>query len=1041
MLIHARRYNLLESLEPRRLLSGFADAQDHDLTFDESGRLHLVYYDAAVRTLKYAARSLNGTWSTRAPIDPTDGIGPYASLAIDPQGRPAIAYFDAPRSDLKFARQEHGQWITTTVDSNGRAGLYPSLAFRQDGTPLISYYHRTRGDLRLASGGASWQISTIDSAGDVGRHSSLLIDPASGHWSVAYERTSDGSLLLARQTDDGIQHLQVDRVTKGFAYVSLATTGSLTAISYYDAKSRDLKFASSNDGGTWRALRVAVTGTQGLFSNLLLNDSGAAQIVHYNQSADTVVLSRQNGTSWLSSEVSSQGGRWVRAASFESSPLTLGLGRSATASLEVGDLPGIPSNVAASSLSDSAIELSWAGQSPAPDGYALERSEDGQTWNAIASLAGSVTTYRDEGLSEGTLHLYRVRATSSIGTSLESASAGAITRPIAPNSFTASPVAATKMDLAWTDRSSVESGYAVERSTDGISFVTIAELPPDASAYSDLGVLEATAYVYRVRARGAGGDSTRSTPAAATTVPAAPSQLATVVVSDEQIDLTWADNSAGESGYVVERSPDGVTFADIATLAANATSLSDTGLSEATEYTYRVRAYNAGGDSAASSSAAATTLPAAPTGLSSTAVCATQIDLLWTDNSSGESGFEVDRSSDGANWTQIASLAANATSYSDTSAPDGATSYYRVRAINISGGSNYSASTSASTVPLAPAGLTATAISTIQVDLSWSDVNGETGYEIERSNDSSAYTPLTVVAAGVTSYSDSGLSEGTPYYYRVRAVNAAGNSTYSTAANTTTPGSTFGTIHAHFSDGNGTASADQFAGIVGGGWSNAWQTSASSSTLTTSVKTYGSAGYSPLSSRGNHLDLNTMQSGGGTSNPAVGRQYTSFGGVTLTALHVIRFDLRIDTLGTFTNGNDRITIVDNTAIATGGTANSTWEIRAYGASTGTAVAGKWSFYNGIRNSEGAVNNTRWVSSTMNVVAGTTYSFTITTNPVTGSWDVAITASDGQAAVGSTNLGYRTSATTARSFLSFSVRTNANNETRDVSIDSLTADVS
>jgi len=186
--------------------------------------------------------------------------------------------------------------------------------------------------------------------------------------------------------------------------------------------------------------------------------------------------------------------------------------------------------------------------------------------------------------------------------------------------------------------------------------------------------------------------------------------------------------------------------------------------------------------------------------------------------------------------------------------------------------------------------------------------------------------------------------------------------------------------------------------------------------------------------------VNAAQVGGGAANPRVGRQYTAFGGVTLTATHVIRFDLRVDTLGTFTNANDRITIVDTTVLTTGGTASSTWEIRAYGAAAGTAAAGKWSFYNGIRNGEGSANNNRWVSSTMNVVAGTTYSFTITTNPVTRSWDVAITASDGQTAVNSTNLGYRTTATTARGFVSYSVRTNANSEARDISIDSMTVDL-
>lgn len=344
-------------------------------------------------------------------------------------------------------------------------------------------------------------------------------------------------------------------------------------------------------------------------------------------------------------------------------------------------------------------------------------------------------------------------------------------------------------------------------------------------------------------------------------------------------------------------------------------------------------------------------------------------------------------------------------------------------------------------MPLAPASVTSSAVSTSQIDLAWDDVDGATGYSIERSTDGVSYSQIATTLGGVSAYSDTGLAESVPYHYRVRAQGTAGNSAYSPPATTTTLGTATGTVYAHFSGGNGTGSADQFAGVAGSGWVGAWQTSASTSTVTATTKSFGDAGYAPIGSRGRYLDLNTVQVGGGAANPAVGRQYTSHGGVTLTAVHVVRFSLRIDTLGTFTSTNDRITIVDNSTLGIGGSSTSTWEIRAYGANTGTALARRWAFYNGIRNGEGSVNNNRWVSSTMNAVAGTTYSFTVTTNPVTRTWSVSIVASDGQAAVNTTNLGYRTTATTARGFLSFSVRTNAAAEARDISLDSLTIDAS
>jgi hypothetical protein len=78
-------------------------------------------------------------------------------------------------------------------------------------------------------------------------------------------------------------------------------------------------------------------------------------------------------------------------------------------------------------------------------------------------------------------------------------------------------------------------------------------------------------------------------------------------VSSSQINLSWTDNSNNETGFKVERSSDGTTFTQIATVGANVTTYADTGLPALTKYYYRVRAYNAGGNSAYSNIASAKT--------------------------------------------------------------------------------------------------------------------------------------------------------------------------------------------------------------------------------------------------------------------------------------------------------------------------------------------------------------------------------------------------------------------------------------------------
>jgi hypothetical protein len=92
-------------------------------------------------------------------------------------------------------------------------------------------------------------------------------------------------------------------------------------------------------------------------------------------------------------------------------------------------------------------------------------------------------------------------------------------------------------------------------------------------------------------------------------------------------------------------------------------------------------------------------------------------------------------------------------------------------------------------IPAAPSVLTATAISRGRIDLAWQDNSGnETGFQIERSRSGGAFSLIATAGAGATTWSDtSGLTPNKTYSYRVRAVNAAGNSGYSNTASATTP--------------------------------------------------------------------------------------------------------------------------------------------------------------------------------------------------------------------------------------------------------------
>jgi subtilisin-like proprotein convertase family protein len=185
-------------------------------------------------------------------------------------------------------------------------------------------------------------------------------------------------------------------------------------------------------------------------------------------------------------------------------------------------------------------------------------------------------------------------------------------------------------------------------------------------------------------------------------------------VSSTRIDLVWADNSSSEQGFKVERSTDGVTFAQIGTMASNNTFASDMAVTAGHSYYYRVRAYNTSGDSdysmvgrATTASGPAPSLPAAPSALTATAASSSQINLAWTDNANNETGFAIERSTDNATFTQIATVGVNVTTYANTGLNAGTTYHYRVHAYNSVGNSAF-ANTASATTPGATSGGTRT---------------------------------------------------------------------------------------------------------------------------------------------------------------------------------------------------------------------------------------------------------------------------------------------------------------------------------------------
>ena len=176
--------------------------------------------------------------------------------------------------------------------------------------------------------------------------------------------------------------------------------------------------------------------------------------------------------------------------------------------------------------------------------------------------------------------------------------------------------------------------------------------------------------------------------------------------------------------------------------------------------------------------------PPAPTNLAVTSLNATTYRLNWTDNSTDEMRFRIERTPAGqAAWAEIGTAAANAVTYTDTTAASGTNYQYRVLSDNGNGRSVSNVATPLSPLPAPPSGLLITASSLTSAALHWTDSSNETQYRIMRAPAASnTWSDLGTVDINVTTFTDNTVPDGNSYRYQVFAENASGLSVGSNIA-------------------------------------------------------------------------------------------------------------------------------------------------------------------------------------------------------------------------------------------------------------------
>lgn len=360
-----------------------------------------------------------------------------------------------------------------------------------------------------------------------------------------------------------------------------------------------------------------------------------------------------------------------------------------------------------------------------------------------------------------------------------------------PTGFTAAYAWPWVVSIWWTNGATY-NGIQLERAVNGGGYSLLTTLAGSATTYADSSCQDGTYYVYRARGYtlDAFGEYTYSAYATAsalvTPLPDPTGLWGSSTTSS--ITIYWTDNAQNETAYYVYM--DGGL---VATLGANATSHTQTGLTVGIYYQFQVYCNNSYVTSGWSNSVSIFVgdPPAKPTDLTATATATTKIRLNWTDNASNEVDYHIEQSSTSgsAGFAEITTVTANITTYEVTGLTTNTQYWFRVRAHNASGYSDYCTVATAVTFAsiAAPTNLVCVAISGTVVDLYFDDNSSlEDDHRLERKTGAGAYSEIATLEPNKNCYRNTGLSAGTTYTYKVRAKQGASYSDYCTEVAVTT---------------------------------------------------------------------------------------------------------------------------------------------------------------------------------------------------------------------------------------------------------------
>ena len=285
------------------------DAHDSSISLDSGGNPHIAYLRD--NDLRFATRFGHG-WDTET-IDSEDVVGLWPSLAFDGKDIPHIGYFCLSSVEPRYAKWNGTSWTTEAIryfpmyGGTHWGGWWMSLALDGNDIPHVSFFDFTDKDLIYAGwNGTAWNTEHVDSAGDVGTHTSIDIDSLnnphiayidSAHQEVKYARFTRGSWAI-----ETVSHLQGSFHGYGRSVSLVLDRDDRPHISFLDGGNHELRYATWN-GSAWRMETVdsvVATGRHSSTSLAIGNDNSPH--IAYDDDA-RILYTKWTGGSWSTETV------------------------------------------------------------------------------------------------------------------------------------------------------------------------------------------------------------------------------------------------------------------------------------------------------------------------------------------------------------------------------------------------------------------------------------------------------------------------------------------------------------------------------------------------------------------------------------------------------------------------------------------------------------------------------------------------------------------------------------------------------------------